>query len=109
MSTFKCRCRVILKAFFPAPMKPEPVIWIATHIGFNNVRKGLRILDNILLQIPCPTYRDFLAKDQSMMSLAYTDQKTADDGTSCAQGQQCRSSRSIGFGAKKLHLDTLMP
>src|SRR5215470_10903911 len=90
-------------------MEPEPVIWVAALIGFNNVRKCLRILDNISLQIPGPTNRDFPAQDQSMTSLASTDQKTANDGTSSAQGQQCRSFRSIGVGAKKLHLDTLIP
>ena len=52
-----------LQALFPASMQPEPVIWVATHIGFNNVRKCPRILYNILLQIPGPMDRDFLTKD----------------------------------------------
>ena len=84
------------------------MIRVAPHIGLNNVRKGLRILNDILLQIPCPTYRNFLAKDEPMMSSAFTDQKSADHRTSRTQGQQRRSFRSVSVGAKKLHLDTLV-
>ena len=63
------------------------MIGVAAHIRFNHLGKHLRILDNILLQIPCATYRDFLTKDKSMMALAGAHEKTADDRTAGTQGQ----------------------
>ena len=45
------------------------------------------VLDNVLLQIPCATYRDFLTKDEPMPPLAFANEKTAHDGTSSTQGQ----------------------
>jgi hypothetical protein len=46
--------------------------------------KHTRILDNISLQIPRATYRNFLTEDEPMLSLAGADEKTADDRTSSA-------------------------
>src|SRR5215831_20712500 len=74
----------VLQSLLPASMEPEPVIGVAAHIRFNHLGKHTRILDNILLQIPCATYRNFLTKDEPMMSLAGTNEKTADDRTSSA-------------------------
>ena len=68
-------------------MKPEPVIGVAAHIRFNHLCKYTRILDNILLQIPGATYRNFLTKDESMLSWAGAQEKTANDRTSSAQSQ----------------------
>ena len=51
-------------------MEPEPVIGVAAHIRFDHLCKHTRILDNILLQLPGATHRDFLTQDEPMMSLA---------------------------------------
>ena len=63
------------------------MIRVAAHIRFNHMCKRTRILDNILLQIPGTAYRNFLTKDEPMMSLAGTQEKTADDRTTGTQGQ----------------------
>ena len=68
-------------------MEPEPVIGVTAYIRFNHMCKHTRILDNILLQIPCATYRNFLTKDEPMMSLAGANEKTANYRTSSAQSQ----------------------
>ena len=62
-------------------MEPEPVIGVATYIRFNNVCKHTRIFDNILLQILCATYRNFLTKHKPMTSFADANKKTADNRT----------------------------
>ena len=61
------------------------MIGVAAYIRFNHMCKHTRIFDNVLLQIPCAPYRNFLAKDESMLSLAGANEKTADDRTSSAQ------------------------
>lgn len=58
------------------------MIWVATHIGLNNVRELTRVLYDILLHIPRPTDGDFRAKHQPVASLTGTDQERADDGAS---------------------------
>ena len=62
------------------------MIRVAAHIRFNHLCKYTRILNNILLQIPCATYRNFLTEDKSMMSLAGANEKTTDDRTASTQG-----------------------
>ena len=60
------------------------MIRVAAHIRFDHLCKHTRILDHILLQLPGATYRDFLTKDEPMVSWAGANEQTADDGTSSA-------------------------
>ena len=58
------------------------MIRVAPYIGLDNVRERARVLNDILLHIPRPTHGDFLAKHQSMTSLAGTDQECTDNRAS---------------------------